>query len=722
MKAKVRTIFLSNYSLLFILIAVNLLIQFFPLTSETGYEFSLVNSILFFWLGGLLYYKKSKQNEKRKGNILIVVLILFIPLVISILNTLLIKNCPVCFGLPHYFAISLPALFFGFVTMKGIKYFFAKWNLLLFFILFLLLILLPVLEIYLYPQIYFYHFVIGYFPGTMYDELITVDKKLILYRLLNIVFVFIVIYFTSKKPVIKKKIHAALLLCGLIILWFAWGKNMFGFVTFNTDVQSTLTQKIESEHFNIFTDNEIKAESKSIEAMHEFYFEKLTKQLKLNYDSKITSYIFRDRDQKKELFGSRNADVAKPWLNQIYLDEESFEYTAKHELVHVLSSKFGVTPFKVAAGFNPALIEGVAVAFENNFGEKSIHYFAKTGIESGFEFPVDELFTGFNFFTKTSSLSYLYAGSFIKYLSDKYGGEKIKLIYSGTKFENVYGKNISELANQYYSYIDSLDYEINEHTAQLYFGTPPLIEKKCPRFAAYLSAQAWGEYNQKNYTAAKGKFEELYLYTNTYNALNGLIQTNIKLENFNEALNLAKDNLKRFENSAYFYRLEIQLADLFALVKYTSDAEKYLQKIIEQSPEHNYFIAATFRLQLLYDNLEDYKGYLLGEDEDRFQILMNLSKKHDSTFLLSRIIDTAERLGKNYNEIKTAAGNFTPDKSFNSCYAAYQFSRYAIFKGDFETAQKFATFAFENNTRNEYNEIFFENLELVNWSMKYDIK
>ena len=54
--------------------------------------------------------------------------------------------------------------------------------------------------------------------------------------------------------------------------------------------------------------------------------------------------------------------------------------TLKHEIAHCFTASFGTGIFKLASGFNPALIEGVAEAADGFYDENSIHYLASLGI------------------------------------------------------------------------------------------------------------------------------------------------------------------------------------------------------------------------------------------------------------------------------------------------------------------------------------------------------
>ena len=101
-------------------------------------------------------------------------------------------------------------------------------------------------------------------------------------------------------------------------------------------------------------------------------FRNRLKSLKVKPSKKINVYLFNNRKQKKEIFGAGNADVAKPWQYAVYISADSWERTLKHELVHIFTAEFGVGIFRVSAGFNPALIEGIAEAIEGTSDDMSL--------------------------------------------------------------------------------------------------------------------------------------------------------------------------------------------------------------------------------------------------------------------------------------------------------------------------------------------------------------
>jgi hypothetical protein len=365
----------------------------------------------------------------------------------------------------------------------------------------------------------------------------------------------------------------------------------------------------------------MKYDTTSLKYLHEFYYNEIDSQLALENNVKIKSYIFKNRIQKKELFGSENADVAKPWMKQIYLDEQNFTRSLKHELVHILSGEFGNKPFDVAANVNPSLIEGLAMAVENNYDDKEIDYIVSLAVDAGYATELAQLFSGLNFFGSVSSKSYLYAGSFIKYLMNTYGIELVKKLYKEGDFLSSIGKSIDALEIEYNTYLKSLNYIPNKETAKLYFGMQPLIKKTCPRVAARVEREGWEFYRVKKYDAALEKFEFVFNSTGSYSSFNGILLSKIQLGHYKTALNLAEENLSIFENTSYFYNLELRIADLSILNSDSLNAIKKIELLLKQNPSVNYYNEAVMRNLLIRKGVEYYSEFLLADSQKRILML-----------------------------------------------------------------------------------------------------
>ena len=186
----------NNYLIVYLIIigVINLFLQTLPLTNVFGYEFSALNALLLSFLSGLLSisYLKSLVKENQKFNVenFISALrwMIFLPFAISIVNSIIFGFCSFTDGLMFYIVITFPSVIIGSAIGSAIFVLIKKLKVISFVILYLLILLIPILEIYFNPQIYLYNPLFAFFPGTIYDEGLSVDLKITLYRFFNAVF------------------------------------------------------------------------------------------------------------------------------------------------------------------------------------------------------------------------------------------------------------------------------------------------------------------------------------------------------------------------------------------------------------------------------------------------------------------------------------------------------------------------------------------------------
>jgi hypothetical protein len=350
-----------NY-LVFYLAAISLINLFLlrlPLTNVFGYEFSVVNSLLLVLFSGIysVYFLKSFTPKEsivvNKELFFSLSFFLLLPFCISIINSIINGFCSFWDGLLFYIVITLPSILIGAALGAGSVLLMNRFQVVLVFILYIGILLIIAFEIYFNPQVYVYNPIIGFFPGTIYDEGIEVTGKLILYRIFNIIF-FGFIFFISVRQLYNKKRKSALPIVFISILIagvFYFLSPLLGYSTTAGSLTKALGKTIKTENFIIHYDKRLDDKKMKMLALnHEYYYNALKEFFETETDAKIVSYIFYDNDQKKEQFGSKYADVAKPWLNQIYIAYNNWEHTLKHELAHCFSATFGAGVFKLASG------------------------------------------------------------------------------------------------------------------------------------------------------------------------------------------------------------------------------------------------------------------------------------------------------------------------------------------------------------------------------------
>lgn len=709
-----------------VLVIANATLLQLPLTGMLGYEFAAANGVILFLIGGLFsihILQIACRNELSLQQIWYrqkkyIVAFIVTPFLIGLLHSIIFSKCPLLNGIFFYLIITLPAYllgisiaFFSFALSK-------KYSYLLFVLFFLTVICLPVDELILNPQVFFYNPIIGYFPGTIYDEDIKIGRMLIAYRLLNFALIAVIIFLAQ--AVRSKKLYAKILSLVFLIfitLTFSILKPSLRLSTDKPTLNRYLRNFIYSNYFIIHFSDQTKSADNSRYAalLHEYYLDQISNEADIQFKQKIDSYIFDDKKQKQELTGAGNANVAKPWLKQIYLNEGSYEETLKHELVHVVAANFGATFLKVADNFNSAMIEGLAVAIDNNYDGMPVHYLAKLAWQAGYRVSIPTLFSGMNFFAHTSSISYIYAGSFIKYLKEKYGIESVKNLYRATDFPKYCRKNLDQLANDYMEFIKNYRIEFNKNQAQLYFGGKTIFKKYCPRFAASQTRTASEYLAQNKFEDALKLFEEIYAYSESYNALIGIVGTLSRQKRFVEAERYLNREIAKFRTSQNYFFLELIFGDLLIETNKYSIAQSEYDSLLTQNPQIEYKNEVLIRKSILNNGIDSLKVYLQMTDIQKLRKLISLNEHEIRYFSIPGIVWLAENTREDITDFLARFKNRFSIKDYETSYAAMMISKYFLRKMDLENAQFFAIKAVQVNLNDDAKHVFIENLRMVNW-------
>ena len=278
---------LSVYAL--ILIAVNIFLTQLPLTSTFGYEFAAVNGLILCIIAGIYTINSIHKSVFVLSELIKNLLILFtIPLLISVINSILTMFCSFIDGFVFYLLIVSVSIVFGAALAFLINILTKRFNKLLFFVVIILIALIPILEIYFNPQVYFYSPLIGFFPGNIYDEGLSADWKLFFHQLLIVTFSFLIIYLIQKQKtlVLKSKLLFVVAIL-MVALLFQSISPYLGFTTTFTKLDLVLSKQIESESLILHYDNIDSTEAKLIALTQEFYYSELQNQLNSKPSKKI---------------------------------------------------------------------------------------------------------------------------------------------------------------------------------------------------------------------------------------------------------------------------------------------------------------------------------------------------------------------------------------------------------------------------------------------------
>jgi hypothetical protein len=489
-----------------------------------------------------------------------------------------------------------------------------------------------------------------------------------------------------------------------------------GFSTTFTKLDSTLSKQIKSESFILHYDNVDSTEAKLIALNQEYYYAELYSALKTKPSKKINVYLFNNRAQKKLLFGAGNADVAKPWQYSIYISADSWKNTLKHELAHVFTAEFGTNIFKLASGFNVALIEGMAESLDGISNDISIQNLTSLAYNNGYVVDVKSLFTGLSFFKSSSLLAYTYSGAFIQYLTEKYGIEKVKQFYNNADFELIFKTKIETVQKDFKQSILNTDLRDQKPMADYYFGRLSIIQKVCPRYVGDRLRNAYQKLSENKLNEAEKFFVEINNKTLNYSSIIGLSEIYFKKNKKDEAIQLVLNNYNKFISTSYYHNLIFRLGDLHARNLESDSAAFCFNKIVVDNPNHQLKYLSKTRLKLLLVN--KLKVYLDGNDSLKLKILIELN---DNQYHFSSLPIIIDLLGSQKADYKTSLSIFNKRlivDNLESSYAAFKLSQYMLENSDYVNARKYAALSLRIKDQNIFYTAMQAQFKKTNWFLK----
>ena len=358
------------------------------------------------------------------------------------------------------------------------------------------------------PSIMGHTLLLGWFPGSLYDEAVQVTPALLWYRLL------------------------CLLGCGLVVLgietvWrrraghdtvpWTWGLGALGLAFIGAwlargtmglhldkaDVIEALGGTVETEHFTIHYDPE-RIDAQHLPQLvedHEFRYAELaafTGEDPVAWKGrKLTSFVYPDRDTQFRLMGSRRTLVARPWTHEMHVRWQRIgDSVLAHEMAHLFSAPFGAGPGRLATRDGPVLVdlgmvEGFATAADWGPETLTAHESAAAMRQLGIAPDLRAIFRPDGFWSQPSGKAYTLMGSFVRWLIETEGIESYKAVYGGADWVSVYGRSAPELVGVWEEWIDALEMSSDElEYARYRYSRRSIFQKACARTIAELDRKA----------------------------------------------------------------------------------------------------------------------------------------------------------------------------------------------------------------------------------------
>ncbi len=441
--------------------------------------------------------------------------VLIAPLLLSVLDTVRVRNCSLLAGLGFYALLPIATVLFAAPAgvLAGLG--FPRRGRLLAFLLPAVSVLWTLVRLYQDPAVFAFDPFGGYFPGPIYDEALRPPLRLLLYRVANLIWITTALTFAAaaigrgrdprawRRP--QLAIAAALLVASVAL--FASGGGL-GFHIQRSDLARALPGERQTTHFVLRYDPTQGYAPIDIALMLEdleFRYEQLHQRLGAEPRGPITVWEFPSAESKKSLVGAGNTLFARPWTREIFVQGDRFpSVRLRHEMAHVFAGAFGDPLFGVSLAWRwhgplplptlaSGLIEGIAEAADAGAddAESTIHQEAAAMIASGRAPPLETV-VGAGFSAQSGARAYTIAGSFCRFLLETRGAEAMQRLYrSAGDFVGAYGVPLTTLEAEWRDFLSHQPLDAQDRArASEQFRRPAIFKKVCARELAARLQQA----------------------------------------------------------------------------------------------------------------------------------------------------------------------------------------------------------------------------------------
>ena len=542
-----------------------------PLVRTPGFEFAFVCAAAGSLIAGMLtmsilkpaYLAKHVPAEEEQGSLrqqvrramTLNLLLLGVPLVTIFISGLFVPLCDPLEGVAFFLLLPVISVFFSvsLAVFCAVHYRFSK------------TVFLSVMAAsgiyaaalgYFTPAIFSYNFFYGYFPGLSYDELLPLNMTLVLFRALTLLAGGVLLWLAGLlvryaregdttgqrgvhllRALVSRRHLPVTLIIVLVTATVAIFRCELGFESTGPFIQKTLGGRYETEHFVIHYDAGSEPDVRLLAAAHEFHLRSVLETFALLHTERIRSYVYASADSKRRLMGAGTTEITKPWNREVHITRQSVNGTLRHELVHVVAAPFGAPVLQVS--LSTGLVEGLAMALDGRWGYRTLHQYAAAMRAGGIAPDIQSIMMMSGFASSSSSVSYVLAGSFCRFLIDSYGIRPLLMVYGLGNYEEAYRQPLSHLVDSWNRFLDSVAVGESERASvDVLFRQPSIFGKTCPRLVAKRLREARRLVARRQYEEAAERYTAILTAAGGYDALAGVLLCRLRTGAYHAATSL----------------------------------------------------------------------------------------------------------------------------------------------------------------------------------------
>lgn len=475
-----------------VLAGVALVLCFVPLFDLLAFEFAFALGIPVAICAGLIGTRAEGATAWRRWGVGArqALILAAIPLPIISLNALRVRNCDYLEGLLFY--LLLPGLtavvasgwgvLVGRLTRRRRR---AFWALLLGAVGW------SIARFWLDPPVDAFNPFLGYYPGSIYDEVVPIGDRLLWSRAEDLAWAIAAVACAGLAR------GRAALVAGVAVA-VAIGVRI-GAIAHDVHrdaahVQRALGGHRATAHLDVYYPKAWP--SARIDALAtdlEFAYAELATFLNTTPVGRPTIYLYPGQPTKKRLMGAGRTRIAKPWQRSLHVHSPNVgDPVTIHELAHVFSAELSDAPFHLSMrGPLPhmGLIEGLAVAATWESGRLDGHHWTAAMRAAKVAPDLEALLAPTGFLAKNSRTAYTMCGSFVRFQHDTEGPAAVEATYRNGHV--VPADRLGALVAAWEAHLDGLVVDRRAILeAKDRFDRPAIFRKVCAHEIAALRTEA----------------------------------------------------------------------------------------------------------------------------------------------------------------------------------------------------------------------------------------
>ncbi len=340
------------------------------------------------------------------------------------------------------------------------------------------------------PQVFAYNHLGGFLPGPLYDEVLTVPGGLYWFRLATL-FAAAAAFLLFRYRLTKRGLFPLALSATAFVTLELLGVDC-GFRMNDAALKLKLGASHTVQHLTVHYPAEF-TESQRQQVVEDvtFRYAQVSRFLGEAPQDDVTVWVYRSAAEKQRLVGAATTQFAKPWRHEIHINASTFPHAVlKHELVHAMAASWSSQLFRVPTRWllpQVALIEGLAVAADNPVDDLTLSQWAAAMKKKGLLPAVERLMQPQGFYGEAPSRAYVTAGAFLQFLQQRFGSERLKMLYQTGSFQTAYAMTLSVLQREFEAFLETVvldERSVNQAFARFSHGS--LFDRTCSREVAGL--------------------------------------------------------------------------------------------------------------------------------------------------------------------------------------------------------------------------------------------